>query len=128
MWSAAPAACEAGVGVRFEKDAIEAVFDRQTETLFARPRYAVVRDGERFAVSITYDLPRFAGGVASAGAHGVLVLERQPGGGLAPASHNLMDARTGAARLRVSGDPAATLMTLVPCGDHPWREDLRGRA
>jgi hypothetical protein len=130
LWSAGPAACAAGVGVRFSDDAIEAVYDRQVETLFERPRYEVLEDiGQTFRVRITYELPQLAGGARSVGAHGVLVLARQPGGGIAPERHTLMDARTGAARLRIAEDPATTLLTLEPCRpDHPWREGLRGRS
>lgn len=127
LWSAAPAACEAGVGVRFRGDAIEAVYDTQVETLFARPNYEVEAQGEAFRVRITYDLPRIAGGVRTSGAHGVLVLARQPNGGIAPLRHALVDARTGATRTRIDRDPVLTLMTLEPCGPHPWREGLRGR-
>jgi hypothetical protein len=47
---------------------------------------------------------------------------------LAPVTHSIIDARTGSARLRISNDPAVTALTLSPCGAHPWREDLRGRA
>lgn len=128
LWSGGPAACAAGVGVRFGPRAIEAVYDRQTETLFERPRYTSVSGADTFRVRIVYRLPRISGGARSLGARGVLVLARQPGGGIAPEAHNLIDARTGAARLRVGDDPAASLLTLTPCGAHPWREDLRGRA
>ena len=128
LWSAGPAACEAGVGVRFRGDAIEAIYDTQVETLFARPRYAVEAEGDTFRVRITYDLPRIAGGVRSSGAHGVLVLARQPSGGIAPSRHALVDGRTGATRTRIDNDPVLRLMTLAPCGAHPWREGLRGRS
>lgn len=130
LWSAGQAACAAGVGVRFASRAIEAVYRDQAETLFERPRYEVEERGTTvFRVRVTYQLPRLAGGVRVAGAHGVLVLARQPGGGIAPVSHTLIDARTGAARQRIVDDPAVTVLTLQPCGDHPWRDDeLRGRA
>ncbi len=127
LWSAGAAACAAGVGVRFERDAILAVYDRQAETLFAKPRYQIIAPGDDFRVRIEYRLPRMAGGARSVGARGVLVLARR-GEGLAPATHNLADGRTGAVRLRVADDPAAALLTLIPCGDHPWREGLRGRS
>ena len=128
LWSASPAACEAGVGVRFRASAIEAVYDQQIETLFLRPRYEVEETGRQFRVRITYDLPRLAGGAYSAGAYGVMTLARQPGGGIAPTAHNLVDPRTGAVRMRMTGDPIASLLTLRPCGPSPWRdEDLRGR-
>ena len=128
LWSAGPAACEAGVGVRFSADAIEAVYDREVETLFAHPRYQTDPDSAVFRVRIVYDLPRLPGGVGAAGAHGVLVLARQADGSIAPERHTLIDTRTGAARIRIVDDPAAVLLSLQPCGAHPWREDLRGRA
>lgn len=128
LWSAGSASCEAGVGVRFRADAVQAIYDRQTETLFADPHYTVESEGGSFRVRIVYDLPRIAGGARAVGAHGVLVLERQDDGGLAPAAHALVDGRTGATRLRIADDPVATLMTLTPCGAHPWREGLRGRS
>jgi len=127
LWSAGAAACAAGVGVRFGPGAIEAVYDRDVEILFEEPRYEVLPDHERFRVRITYRLPELAGGAHSVGAHGVLVLSQQPGGGVAPESHQMLDPRTGAARMRIQGDAAEALLTLEPCGAHPWREDLRGR-
>lgn len=127
LWSAGPAACAAGVGVRFGADAIEAVYDDEAEILFEQPRYEEVSSEDRFRVRITYALPRLPGGARSAGAHGVIVLAQQPGGGLAPEAHTLLDPRTGAARMRLANDPAVALLTLEPCGAHPWREELRGR-
>jgi len=128
LWSAGPASCSAGVGVRFQADAIEAVYDDEVETLFERPRYQVMSEGDDFSVRITYDLPKLAGGAQVVGAHGVIVLMRQPGGRIAPSAHALIDARTGAARVPIAGDPAMTILSLEPCGAHPWREVLRGRA
>ncbi|MGD9815860.1 MAG: hypothetical protein AB7Q23_05735 [Hyphomonadaceae bacterium] len=128
LWSTGPASCSAGLGVRFRADAIEAVYDRQVETLFERPRYEVMAQGEDFRVRITYELPKLAGGAQVAGAHGVIVLARQPGGRIAPSAHALIDARTGAARVPIAGDPAVRVLSLEPCGAHPWREVLRGRA
>ncbi len=127
LWSAGPAACAAGIGVRFEPDSIEVVYADGTETLFDHPRYKREGSGESFRVRITYQLPRVAGGARVAGAHGVLVLARQPNGGLAPLTHSIVDARTGSARMRIADDPALQALTLAPCGAHPWREDLRGR-
>lgn len=128
LWSAGAAACGAGVGVRFGGDAIVAVYDRQTETLFNHPRYTIAGRGEAFRVRIVYQLPHVTGGVRSVGAHGVLVLARQPDGRIAPMAHNLVDARTGAVRTRVSNDPTVSLLTLMPCDDHPWVDDLRGHS
>lgn len=126
LWSAGQAACAAGVGIQFGGEAIEAVYEDQRETLFAHPRYDVEEAGQDFRVRITYQLPHRPGGARSAGAHGVVVLARQ-GAALAPVSHNLIDGITGAARLRIVQDPVDTLLTLTPCGAHPWREALRGR-
>jgi hypothetical protein len=127
LWSAGPAACAAGVGVRFNADAIEVVYEDETQTLFNHPRYEVESSGQSFRVRITYELPRVTGGARVAGAHGVVVLARQPNGGVAPLTHSLIDARTGAARMRIDDDPAVQALTLTPCGSHPWRQDLRGR-
>ncbi|MGE0529726.1 MAG: hypothetical protein AB7P35_00260 [Hyphomonadaceae bacterium] len=127
LWSAGSAACAAGVGVRFGADAIEVVYEDETQTLFDRPRYKLESSGETFRVRIVYDLPRVTGGARVAGAHGVLVLARRPDGSIAPLTHSISDARTGAARMRIAEDPAVQALTLSPCGPHPWREDLRGR-
>jgi hypothetical protein len=127
LWSAGPAACAGRVGVRFGPNGINAVYDRQVETLFRDPRYQVEHSGEAFRVRIVYQLPAEAGGARGAGAYGVLVLARQPGGGIAPMAHNIVDGRTGAVRVRVENDPATALLTLSPCGSHAWREELRGR-
>jgi len=127
LWSAGPAACNAGVGVEFGAEAIEAVYEDERQTLFQHPRYQVEATGAEFRVRILYDLPRLAGGARSAGAHGVMVLARE-GERIAPVSHNLVDPRTGAARMRIAEDPAVRALTLTPCGDHPWREPLRGRS
>ncbi|MBL8545836.1 MAG: hypothetical protein JNL81_05190 [Hyphomonadaceae bacterium] len=127
LWSAGPAACAAGVGVRFQADAVEVVYDEETQTLFDHPRYRLESEGLSFRVRITYELPHVAGGARVAGARGMLVLARQPNGGLAPLTHSIVDARTGAARMRIGDDPAVQALTLAPCGAHPWREDLRGR-
>jgi hypothetical protein len=127
FWSAGDAACRGGVGIEFGAEAIDAVYEDERQTLFQHPRYLVQAQGDEFRVRITYDLPRMAGGARSAGAHGVLVLARE-GSVIAPVSHTLVDPRTGAARMRLSEDPAVRTLTLTPCGDHPWREPLRGRS
>lgn len=127
LWSSGPAACAAGIGVRFESDKIEVVYEDSTQTLFEHPRYNLESNDRSFRVRITYDLPRVTGGTRVAGAHGVLVLARQSGGGLAPVTHSIVDARTGSQRMRIADDPVVQALTLTPCGAHPWREDLRGR-
>jgi hypothetical protein len=126
MWSTGPASCEAGVGVRFEPDAIAASYDHARHVLFEHPRYTLLRGGRMFRVRIVYDLPRLAGGAYSAGARGVVVLERQADGRIAPVVHNLLDARTGAARLQFVGDPAVAALTLRRCGESLQPMALRG--
>ena len=127
LWSAGDAACSAGVGIRFGREAIAAFYERQRETLFHRPRYQIEGAGRAFRVRVHYQLPARPGGARSSGAEGVLVLVRSPDGELQVASHNLLDARTGAARVRIVNDPAVQVLQLKPCGGHPWREELRGR-
>lgn len=125
LWSAGQAACAAGVGVRFTPEAIEAVYDEQRETLFAQPRYQVLDGGDQFRVRIVYDLPHRPGGARVAGAQGVLVLARE-GERISVAGHNMLDGRTGAARLSIVDDPVTDVLALEPCGPHPWRGGLRG--
>lgn len=127
LWSAGPPACQAGVGVRFEADSIRMVYRDNAEVLFARPHYEVL-PGRELRVRVTYRLPRAAGGVRDPGARGVLVLARRAGGAIAAEKHNLLDGRTGAARLRLEQDPATALLTLVPCQRSASAAGLRGRA
>ena len=119
-------ACAAGVGIRFKPDAIEAIYDRQVETLFDRPHYEVRGRGP-FRVRIVYDLPRLAGGAHVAGARGVVELTRRQDGSIAPTLHNLLDPRTGAARVQLVNDPAIAALTLTSCAPGTWRADLRER-
>ena len=67
------------------------------------------------------------GGAYVAGARGVLVLARQPDGSIVPLMHNLLDPRTGAARMPLRDDPAMGALTLVPCAGDSFGADLRGR-
>ena len=120
-------ACAAGVGIRFKPDAIEAVYDRQVETLFDHPQYEVRGRGP-FRVRIIYDLPRLAGGAHVAGARGVVELTRRQDGSIAPTLHNLLDARTGAARVQLVNDPAIAALTLTSCAPGTWRADVRERS
>ena len=120
-------ACAAGVGIRFKPDAIEAIYDRQVETLFDHPRYEVRGRGP-FRVRIVYDLPRLAGGAHVAGARGVVELTRRPDGSIAPTLHNLLDPRTGAARVQLVNDPAIAALTLTSCAPGNWRADVRERS
>lgn len=112
LWSAGPAACEAGVGVRFAPGAIVASYQGQNETLFLQPRYQVLADNDAFRVRIEYALP----GGARVGGRGVLVLALNEDGSLTPETHTMLDARTGAARTRLIDDPAKALLALSPCG------------
>ncbi len=112
--------------MRFGASAIEMIYREKAEPLFAHPTYAVLSRGDRFRVRITYELPHIAAGVRGPGGRGVIVLA-QKGGGVVPESHNLIDGRTGAARARISDDPAVALLSLVPCEASPWTEGLRGR-
>jgi hypothetical protein len=125
LWSAGPAACAAGVGVRLESDAIVAAYQDQSETLFARPRYAVLEHDDLSRVRIESALPRRPGG-PRVGGRGVLVLAQAPDGRIAADSHTLLDGRTGAARLQLEDDPAFTLLALQPCGGPRGRGGLRG--
>ena len=120
-------ACAAGVGIRFKADAIEAIYDRQVETLFDSPRYEVRGRGP-FRVRIVYDLPRLAGGAHVAGARGVVELTRRQDGSIAPTLHNLLDPRTGAARVQLVNDPAVAALTLTSCAPGTWRADVRERS
>ncbi|MBS0383951.1 MAG: hypothetical protein JSS00_01220 [Proteobacteria bacterium] len=120
-------ACAAGVGIRFQGDAIQAVYDQRVETLFENPRYEVRGRGP-FRVRIVYDLPRLPGGAPVAGPSGVLELTRREDGSIAPTLHNLLDPRTGAARLQLVNDPAIAALTLTSCAPGTWRADLRERS
>jgi hypothetical protein len=127
LWSSGPAACAAGIGVRFESDKIEVVYEDSTQTLFEHPRYNLESNERSFRVRITYDLPRVTGGTRVAGAHGVLVLARQSGGGLAPVTHSIVDARTGrphAHRQR----PGVQALTLSRAGASLARRSARPRS
>ena len=53
LWSAGPAACEAGIGLKFERDAVAAIYAGARETLFESPRYEALRSGDHFGVRIT---------------------------------------------------------------------------
>ncbi len=120
-------ACAAGVGIRFQTDAIQAIYDRQVETLFENPRYEVRGRGP-FRVRIVYDLPRLPGGAHVAGARGVVELTRRQDGSIAPTLHNLLDPRTGAARVQLVNDPAIAALTLTSCAPGMWRAALRERS
>ena len=129
LWSAGPAACEAGMGLRFEDEAIAAVYDGQREVMFQNPRYRVEEHGEEFRVRVSLRLAAPTWRRAKASAHMACWCWRATRrAALRPSSHNLIDARTGSARMRIVGDPTLSF-ALQPCGDHhPWRENLRGRS
>lgn len=124
LWSAGPAACEAGVGLRFGADAIEAVYDGEAETLFDQPRYRTERRHGALYVRIRYELPSESAHGAS---YGELVLRRRNDGWLTPVSNRWIDARTGAARLRIGDDPLKDALTVRPCAPNAWIANLRGR-
>lgn len=128
LWSAGPAACAAGVGVRFGSDAINAVYDDQRQMLFEHPRYDVEGRGQAFRIRILYALPVQPGGANSIGAHGVILLEHERDGGLRAISHTLVDPRTGSVRMRIADDPALEALALKPCGGPRHGHDLRGRS
>jgi hypothetical protein len=127
LWSAGPATCAANIGVRFDSDAIAAVYDKQRQTLFEHPRYDVESRGDDFRVRITYALPVEPGGARSVGAHGVIELRRDADGGIGAVSNILLDPRTGSARLRFADDPALAALKLQPCGAPRRGQGLRGR-
>jgi hypothetical protein len=130
LWSTGPAACEAGMGVRFGAHAIEAVYQGARETLFAAPVYEREPGGAGgFRMRIEYELPRQPGGAYNAGARGVITLERGESGFLEPTGHTLLDLRTGSARAHIGRDPVLAALRLAPCADgHLRRESLRGRS
>lgn len=131
LWSAGPAACAAGAGIRFGSDAISALYDNQRQVLFEHPRYDVETRGEArdeiFRVRILYALPVQPGGASSVGAHGVILLIRDHDGALRAISHTLVDPRTGSVSMRIAGDPALAALALKPCGAPRPGEGLRGR-
>jgi hypothetical protein len=127
LWSSGPAACSAGIGLRFGADEIAAVYDAdRTETLFANPRYETMHVDGRFRVRITYEAPLRPGGARS-GVRGVLVMERRNDGWLRPISHRFEDARTGAVRLPIGQDQNSVALSVRPCASDAWISDLRGR-
>ena len=118
------------MGVRFDSDEIAIVYDRQRQPLFERPRYHLEEvQGQSFRVRIEYDLPHRPGGAQVAGAYGELVLVGVDGA-LYPASHNLIDSRTGSARIRIFNDPAIRALSLKPCNHMTSASTgpLRGRS
>jgi hypothetical protein len=128
LWSAGPAACEAGIGVRFETSAVAAIYENGGETLLKAPDYDVERRGARVRVRVVYQLPAAAGGARSPGARGVLIVERGGDGWLNAVTHRLEDTRTGSARIAIGSDPVAAAFHLRKCGAGAWIEGLRGRA
>lgn len=125
LWSAGPAACAAGVGLRFTPSAVEAIYGDDTQVLFAKPRYERL-EGERLRVRIAYALPVQPGGARS-GARGVLVMERGRDGWLRPVAHRIEDMRTGAVRMPIGQDRSDAALSVRPCGEGARNADLRGR-
>ncbi|MBL8548574.1 MAG: hypothetical protein JNJ73_01210 [Hyphomonadaceae bacterium] len=128
LWSSGPAACEAGIGVRFKPEAVAAHYSVGDEALLQDPIYQIERRGAHVRVRIVYSLPTQTGGAHSPGARGILVVERGGDGWLNAVSHRLEDRRTGSARLVIANDPVATAFHLRKCGAGAWIEGLRGRA
>jgi hypothetical protein len=127
LWSAGPAACAAGVGVRFEGDAIQVVYEDETQTLFDHPRYKLESSGESFRVRITYEsAARDRRGACCRVLTACSCWRDSRMVGSRPLTHSIIDARTGSARMRIGDDSAVQALTLAPCGAHPWREELRG--
>lgn len=124
LWAGGPAACEAGLGVRFRDDAVSAHLEGAEEVLLEAPRYALQRPGARVRVRIDYAPP---GGRQASPVRGVLVLERGEDGWLSAVAHRLEDARTGSALVRLRGDAMARIFRLRRCGADAWIEGLRGR-
>ncbi len=118
LWSTGPGACEAGIGLRFAANAIDAQYGIDRVRLMERTRYTVERGGLRARVRIDYDLSP---------ARGVLVVERGVDGRLRAVAHSVRDPRTGAARVRLDGDRVAAAFNLGQCGADAWAEGLRGR-
>ncbi|MGE3142436.1 MAG: hypothetical protein AB7L65_03890 [Hyphomonadaceae bacterium] len=126
LWSVGPAACAAGVGLTFGRDAIAADYGGEREILFANPRYQRMPGG-RLRIRIRYDLPAPQGENARTGMRGVLVMERRDDGWLQPVSHQIEDVRTGARRLHIGADPMDLALTVRPCAVSAWIPGLRGR-
>jgi len=124
LWASGPAACDAGLGVRFGGRAVSAHLDGAEQVLLDAPEYELQRRGARVRVKIEYDPP---GGRAATPVRGVLVLERGDDGWLTTVSHRLEDLRTGSAQIRIKGDAMAGLFRLRQCGPNAWIEGLRGR-
>lgn len=128
LWSSGPAACEAGVGVRFESGVVAAHYaGGGVVPLLNTPDYDVERRGARVRVRILYKLPAPAGGASSPGANGVLVVERGDDGWLNAVTHRLQDARTGSARITIGPDSVVSAFHLRRCGPGAWIAGLRGR-
>jgi hypothetical protein len=69
LWSASQPACEAGVGVEFGAEAIDAVYENERQTLFLHPRYTVEGVGDAFRVRIADDPATTALTLTPCGAH-----------------------------------------------------------
>ncbi|MBI1185744.1 MAG: hypothetical protein GC206_00115 [Alphaproteobacteria bacterium] len=124
LWASGPAACEAGLGVRFSDGAVSAHVDGAEQVLLEAPRYDLERRGTRVRVRIDYAPP---GGRRASPVRGVLVLERGDDGWLNAVTHRLEDSRTGGVQMRLRDDAMARIFRLRPCGEDAWIEGLRGR-
>ncbi len=123
LWSAGPAACEAGFGLEFGERSVDAVYPGHREILFANARYEVVSRDDPFRVRIRYDL-------AAPGrppAEGVLELVERGDGWLRPVRQSVEDKLTGAVRIPINPEASATALTVRSCAPNAWMGELRGR-
>lgn len=127
VWGRSTAACEAGVTATFAADAVRLAYPDGTAVLFARPRYALDREGR---VTIRFALPGAPGGVAAGAGEGVVVLDGAEEGRLRVVQRRFVDKRTGAvaAPLDPAGDPLAATLSLVRCAGATEGAKLRGRS
>jgi hypothetical protein len=115
LWSRSLEACKAGLGVTFRDDAVRARFGGDLFVLLADPRYQVNEAGGQAVVRIDYRLPGAPGGVSAALGRGVVELERNSEGRLAPRSSYFVDLQTGSARASLEADPLTEALDLGLC-------------
>lgn len=127
MWGRSAAACEAGITASFGAEAVRLSYPDGSAVLFARPRYALDRDGR---VTIRFALPGTPGGVGAGAGEGVVVLDGAEEGRLRVVQRRFMDKRTGAvaAPLDAEADPLAATLSLVRCDGASEGAKLRGRS
>ena len=111
----------------FGTDAVRLAYPDGTAVLFARPRYALDREGR---ITIRFALPGAPGGVAAAAGEGVVGLEGAEEGRLRVVQRRFVDKRTGAvaAPLDAASDPLAATLSLMRCDGAAEGAKLRGRS